>query len=573
MPPEGPPLELSLLIDTLNKEFGALITGKGHNEQARNNNFLSKAVAAFVLVHEAGATPEDAVAASVDGGDDHGIDSVFAGIDGTLWLIQSKYISSGVGQPDLGDVSKFKDGVEDLLGGKYERFNNALNEKRIQIASALADENRRIKVVLAHTGGAISEDRRNIFSDMEHNYNATEPDLLRCHAYGLSTLHSLQLDAQADQAIDAVVELSDFGHIAEPYRGFYGRMTARSLAELDQQYGDRIVEKNIRRFKGSTAVNDGMLKTLEQESRHFFYFNNGVTFLCNSIQQLPPMPPNRDHGKFRVRGISIINGAQTVGTIAEKGADYYAGHPAEVLATFISLEQAPVDFASRVTQNRNRQNAVNLDDFAALDERQEQWRQTLKMAEVTYLYKQGEDDPPISDTVFSVREAAPALACCQTAGDWHAYVVAAKKDQKRLFKRHELATTQTPLDDAYSHLFRDSLTARELWRVVQVSRIVQRTIADRARGESVEDAEILRQGKWLVLHVLMLKTQLRWGAELTLTEDEIQRISVALDVIANALIGTVKANTWGKQPRAIFENQSDVQTVKNSMMAALTQSL
>ena len=109
--------------------------------------------------------------------------------------------------------------------------------------------------------------------------------------------------------------------------------------------------------------------------------------------------------------------------------------------------------------------------------------------------------------------------------------------------------------------------------MVQTSRVVQKTITDRAKGEAAEDAEILRQGKWLVLHVLLLKTQLRWGADLSLTDDERSRLSVAIDAIANELINSVKANSWNKQTRAIFENQADVQTVKNSMMAALTQPL
>lgn len=573
MPPQGLPLELGLLIGLLDNTFEPLIICTGNNEEARRSNFLSKAVAAFILVQEAGAEPEDAVAASIDGGNDHGIDSIFVAPDGTLWLVQSKYISSGIGQPDLGEVSKFKDGVVDLLAGQYDRFNDALNARRGEIDAALADEHRKVKVVLAHTGGAIAEDRRNIFSDLEHVYNATDPGFVRCHAYGLSTLHGFQLESQAADPIDAEVELADFGHVNNPYRGFYGRMAAKRLAEMEQEHGDRIVEKNIRRFKGSTAVNEGMLNTLGDEAEHFFYFNNGVTFLCSSIQQLPPISPNRDRGRFRVRGISIINGAQTVGTIAEKETAYFEEHPAEVLATFISLDHAPVDFGSRVTQYRNRQNAVDLEDFAALDERQEQWRQTLEMAGFCYLYKHGEDDPPLSDTVFSVREAAPALACCETANNWPAYIVAAKKDQKRLFKQHELAATGSPLDDAYVRLFTDALTARELWRVVQTSRIVQKTITDRARGEPADTAEILRQGKWLTLHVLLLKTQLRWGADLSLTEDERNRISVAIDTIANELINAVKANAWSKQPRAIFENQSDVQTVKNLMMAALTQPL
>ena len=573
MPPQGTPLEVSLLVDMLDNTYGELIVGTGNNEEARRSNFLSKAVAAFVLQKEAGSTPEDAVAASIDGGDDHGIDSVYAAADATLWLIQSKFITRGVGQPDLGDVSKFKDGVTDLLAGKYDRFNETLNARKAEIEAALADEHRRVKVVLAHTGGAIADDRRNIFSDIQHLYNVTEPEFISCHAYGISSLHDIQLDTQANQPIDVEVELAHFGYVNDPYRGFYGRMTAKSLAEMEQQHGDRIVERNIRRFKGSTAVNEGMLHTLDEEAQHFIYFNNGVTFLCSSIQQVAPFNETRDKGKFLVKGMSIINGAQTVGTIAEKEADYFELHPAEVLATFISLDQAPADFGSRVTQYRNRQNAVDLEDFAALDERQEQWRRTLELAAVSYLYKHGEDDPPLSDDVFSVREAAPALACCETANHWPGYVVAAKKDRKRLFKRPTLVAANSPLDDAYDRLFTDALTARELWRSVQISRLVMKTITDRARGESTSDAEILRHSKWLILHVLLVKTQLRWGAELCLTEDEKNRLSLAIDTIAIEMVKVVKANTWNKQTRAIFENQTDVQTVKNSIMAALTQPL
>lgn len=77
----------------------------------------------------------------------------------------------------------------------------------------------------------------------------------------------------------------------------------------------------------------------------------------------------------------------------------------------------------------------------------------------------------------------------------------------------------------------------------------------------------------MVLHVLLLKAQLRWGADLSLTYDERNRLSMAIDTIANELMNVIKANTWNKQPRAIFENQTDVQTVKNLVMAALTQPL
>lgn len=574
MPPQGQPLELQLLNQALDKEFRQIIQGVGNNDVARRSNFLSKAIAAFVLTRQAGASTQQAVEASIDGGGDHGIDSVFVGADATLWLIQSKYVAAGVGEPDLGDVSKFRDGIVDLLASKYPRFNNALNAKIRAIERALAQAPRQVRVVLAYTGTAISENRRDIFSDLEHAYNATEPNFVRCFAWGLTSLHGFHLDASRAGHIDAEIVLRDFGYIDQPYRGFYGRLAAKKLAELEQQYGDQVVEKNIRRFKGSTQVNQGMIDTLQQEAQHFFYFNNGVTFLCSSIQQLPPIEQTRQQGRFRVRGLSIINGAQTVGAIAKQDTAHFNNHPAEVLATFVSLDQTPDDFGTRVTQYRNRQNAVDLEDFAALDDRQEGWRQTLSMARIEYLYKHGDDDPPLSQTVFSVREAAPALACCETANHWPAFVVAAKADCKRLFRRPELAAADGPLGDAYSRLFSDALTARELWRVVQISRQVQQTLKDRANGEPDANAkEIIRQGRWLALHVLFIHTQLRWGHELMLTPDEVNRLSTATDAIANALVDAARGKNWNKHYRSVFENQTDCQTIKNLMMAVLSRSL
>ena len=99
------PLELDALCQRLDVLFAGHIVGTGADPDSRRSNFLSKAVAAFVLHKAAGASVEEAVAASIDGGQDHGIDSVFVAADRTLWLIQSKYIAIGTGEPNLGDVA------------------------------------------------------------------------------------------------------------------------------------------------------------------------------------------------------------------------------------------------------------------------------------------------------------------------------------------------------------------------------------------------------------------------------------------------------------------------------------
>lgn len=575
------PLELDLLCQKLDADYANRIIGTGNTPESRRSNYLSKAIAAFVLHEDAGATLDEAVAASIDGGQDHGIDSVFVSMEQTIWLVQSKYKVSGTGEPELGDVSKFRDGVTDLLQGRWNRFNNALQNRQAAITNALNSGVCRIKVVLAYSGTAVSDDRRDIFADLERAFNGANPGFLRCHAYGLATLHDLHLDGVSAQPIEAEVELKDFGHTQEPYRAFYGRMDAKRLAELWAAYEEHLVDRNIRRFKGTNTVNAGLTETLRQEAQHFFYFNNGVTFLCDSITEQHPRDPLRQTGTFRIRGLSIINGAQTVGAIAREPLAHYDAHPTVVMATFICLENAPDGFGDRVTQSRNRQNAVELEDFAALDERQTMWQQTLQMAGVTYLVKQGEDDPPLSPTCFSARELAPFLACTVTTNDWQDYVTAAKADKKKLFGREGLVSAKDPLRQSYERLFADSLTARQMWRIVQIGRGVLEKIRARAAAEgdpaglpagTLPAREILNHGAWLVLHVVFIRLQLlQNGPTLAMTQDELTAISREVDLICERLVRSVQSLQWNKQARSVFENKTDCRTVKGRLMAALAQ--
>jgi len=575
------PLELNLLCQKLEKDYAGLISGAGTSPESRSSNFLSKAIAAFILHEAADASIEDAVAASIDGGADHGIDSVFIDANDTIWLVQSKYIASGRGEPELGEVSKFRDGVTALLQSKMERFNNLLQSRQAVITNALNNKTCKIEVVLAHTGGAIHDDRRHIFADLERSFNGTSPGFIRCRAFGLATLHDFHLNGASAKPIDAEIELKDFGCANTPYRAFYGRMNVKRLVELWNDHQEQLVDRNIRRFKGATTVNERLSETLKTEASHFFYFNNGVTFLCQAIAEQQPRDPNRQMGKFRVRDISIINGAQTVGVISQKSAAHYDKHPAEVLTTFICLENAPDDFGNQVTQSRNRQNAVDLEDFAALDERQINWQNTLQMAGITYLVKQGEGDRLRSDTCFSVREIAPYLACTITTYDWPDYVVAAKADKKKLFGRKGFVSAKAPLQNAYSTLFSDSLTARRMWRIVQVGRAVLSAVKGRSTepdpanqsSGTLPAREILVNAEWMILHVLLVRQKAMLdGVDLYLTDVEKQTLSREVDLLANKLVNVVQENqNWGKQARALFENKGDCLIIKKRLMAALAQ--
>ena len=123
--------------------------------------------------------------------------------------------------------------------------------------------------------------------------------------------------------------------------------------------------------------------------------------------------------------------------------------------------------------------------------------------------------------------------------------------------------------------FRISRTATEIWRIVQLGRIIKQIVKDRASGESIDHSvnlqakDILNQGIWLIIHIVFLRTKLQNGNKLFITEDEKQRLSSEIDTISHKLVNVIQSEQWEKTAQAIFENQTDCNTIKNRLMAAL----
>src|SRR5262249_3643951 len=153
-------------------------------------------------------------------------------------------------------------------------------------------------------------------------------------------------------------------------------------------YGDTLFEQNIRKPLGNTSVNQAMLRTLNESEDNFWYFNNGVTALCGSIQKLAKGATSRTYGEFKLGNVSVVNGAQTVAAIARASKSDEASIEARVLVRFISLEGCPPEFASDVTEATNTQNTVERSDFVALDPEQSRLRTELLLSlQKTYSIK------------------------------------------------------------------------------------------------------------------------------------------------------------------------------------------
>lgn len=67
--------------------------------------------------------------------------------------------------------------------------------------------------------------------------------------------------------------------------------------------------------KGDSDVNDGIKRVLLQKPENSFYYNNGVILLCKAIHQKAKASTTNATGLFMLEGVSLVNGAQTAGSI------------------------------------------------------------------------------------------------------------------------------------------------------------------------------------------------------------------------------------------------------------------
>jgi hypothetical protein len=380
---------------------------------------------------------------------------------------------------------------------------------------------------------------------------------------------------RAEKSFSIEIELRNFGLINEPARAFYGVMRVKDLAALYQEYDHALVRANIRRYRGSSQVNSGIIKTLTEAPAHFVYFNNGITLLCDKITLIGQTDTERNVGKFVLEGVSIINGAQTAGTVAQLPLAHYDTHEADVLVTCIQSTSSVEAFGDRVTEYRNSQNAVQTQDFIALDDNQENWRKTLQASGVTYIYKQSASDPHAADRVFTAQEAANYLAAVgRDKNAWIDGLVIARTEPARLWDRRcNFAGVAVPdADDSiYGKLFPSSLTARRLWRTTQIGRMVRDVIEADAPTQTPELAAMSSETVFLVAHIVFIRLNALSDANtLMLTTVERQTVSQEIDAVRLALDAAYAANDWGGvAPAAVFSDRSSLATLKGDVLRAL----
>jgi hypothetical protein len=187
-----------------------------------------------------------------------------------------------------------------------------------------------------------------------------------------------------------------------------------------KKHGKSLVSFNIRHSLGSTEVNNEIRNTALTSPQKFWYFNNGITLIANEAAKAPAGAASRSAGIFSFKGASIVNGAQTVSSLAKVDEDEQLGK-VRVPIRVILLKDAPESFGSEVTRTNNLQNRVESRDFVAQDPEQKRLRQEMAIEGIDYQFVRSDDAVPTA-TACELMEVTTALACA-TGESSHAVLI------------------------------------------------------------------------------------------------------------------------------------------------------
>lgn len=320
---------------------------------------------------------EEAFDCLTEGGGDFGVDAIHLSeeIDGEfgVTLFQGKYDRSLKGESNFGEnaINAMIHAIRHIfdpsaeLGAINERLKIKVEEARSLIRDGLIP---RVRAIACNNGLRWNQsaqeaiDQANLGEQVTWEY--VNHDVL---------IHIMQRIKPVDGTLrltgKAVVEDMNYSRVC------IGRIPVTEIAELMKVHGDRLLERNIRRYLGlqGNRVNEGIKETLISDSpSNFYFFNNGLTLVCSDFNYNALQ--NSDY-QIKVENLQIVNGGQTCMTIYKTLEELNKrGKPlpsdATVLVRLYKLPKDNEDIVLQITHATNSQNPVDLKDLRSNDEKQ-----------------------------------------------------------------------------------------------------------------------------------------------------------------------------------------------------------
>lgn len=400
-----------------------------------------------------------------EGGGDFGVDAVHISEpienEFTVCLFQGKY------QQKLEATANFpENGIKALIFAVQRLFDPSLKISYInpRLASKLGE------ILSFIQEGYIPQVRLIACNNGQRWNESAQQEINRAQAsFGNQVLfeyvnhNDLVTILQATKSVNDKLQLSGKAMIEDFNfsRILIGRVAVHEIADLMKRHGERLLERNIRRYLGlrGNRVNEAIYATLqnEEENENFYFYNNGITLVCDKFSYNALQGENY---QVNIENLQIINGGQTCMTIYKALLEGQLELFERVKNAFIlvRLYQLPTgnssEFIQKVTFATNSQNPVELRDLRANDYIQK--RLEMDIAQLGYHYQRKRSDISSKNNDISISVTAEAVLAI-----WRK-----RPHQTKFFSREHFGKL-------YSVIFTDDLNGSQAIIAVLLFRIAE----------------------------------------------------------------------------------------------------
>lgn len=526
----------------------------------KDNHYETRALACYALMMKCNLNEQNVVCNITDGYHDLGLDAIYLDeSQKTLFLVQSKWRNDGAGSIKQEEMNTFVEGIKRILNFELDGANEKIISKRTEIENALDNIGYKIEAIFVHTGnGVVSDFVMRPMNEMIATTNDDAGDILYFSQITFKDVYEYLTSSGTmdDITIDDVV-LNNWGKIDDPFLAYYGVVSAVAVGEWFNSFGNKLFAQNIRFYKGRTDVNDGIRKVLAYEPERFVYYNNGIKLLCKKITRKAKNSTTNATGIFTLQGVSLINGAQTTGSIGT----IYAEDPqklekAYVIVQMIDMSKMDEGIEKQITKLSNTQNRIENKDFAAQDPNQERLKRDLAFSHYSYLYKTG-DEISDSSTQLSFEEAIVALACLNKDVSY-----------ANIAKRNVGALSDDITKAPYKALFNYATNAFELLNSVLVVREVEKIIQSRKQALSGKEYGACVHGNRLMEHIVLqeIKKENEFSNSVVNINDIKTKIKTIIDNILPIITLELATTYQESYPANVFKNQTKSKELCDKIM-------
>ena len=296
--------------------------------------------------------------AIIDGADDLGIDAIiFDDTNNSLYVFQFKFpsksdtINSEIAQ---GDILKTFNGFNTLIDNEipYIGKNTRFRDFKEQINDTFIDEYKMFfvsfnKGIIANE--TIIDNNKKLFKNnygTDLNVIIHNRDIISSIYEKINRKNNITISLKYKQIQSAYnVTLREI----DSYVGF---VNCKDLVSAITENISTIFDENIRLYEYNSTVNNGIYRTAtsSSEADMFYFYNNGIVFICDKAHNSPAS------NTIKLEGASVVNGCQSLNVLYNANNDGKLSDDACVLIRIIQI----ADFNQRrqITEFLNSQTPI-----------------------------------------------------------------------------------------------------------------------------------------------------------------------------------------------------------------------